>query len=341
MPTITKMKFAALFTMGVLLAVLILAPGTARAEYPEKPVTVIVPWKPGGGTDVLARAVTPIWEKELGQPIIVVNKPGGNNIVGYKSFLDTDDDGYTMVLGQGPNVSINMLFQNAPYKTDDMHFINLFQKDVFMFYVNKEAPWQTLEDLIADAKKRPGEIKLGTVVVKSIASVFIKEFEEKFGIKFGGMIPMGGGGTLRREVVGGHLMLAAHGAWVARGGKGLVRGLGVRALERSPIWPEAQAFNELLPDDKKYTKDDIETLPAVIKGFAVHASLKTKHPERFAKLVSSFEAAMKTPEWAAMIKKHEMESAFQYFGPDQTKKVIDSLTKILKENKAIFEGPGK
>jgi len=333
-----KLTTTAILLMGLLFAAL---PMGARAAFPEKPITVIVPWKPGGGTDILARAVSPIWEKELGQPIIIVNKPGGGNIVGYKAFLDAPDDGYTLVLGQGPNVNINVLFQKAPYKIDDMHFINLFQKDVFLFYVNKDAPWKTMDDLIADAKKRPGEIKMGTVVAKSMSSIFVKELEKRVGVTFGNIIPIGGGGTLRREVIGGHLMIASHSAWVARGGKGLVRGLGVRDTQRSPIWPEAQAFNEFLPKDKQYTDEEIDTVPTVIKGFAVHASLKTKHPDRFAKLVSSFEAAMKRPEWAKMVAAQEMDSAFKYYGPDQTKKVIDSLTKILVTHKAIFEGPGK
>lgn len=311
------------------------------AAFPEKPITVIVPWAPGGGTDILARAVCPIWEKTLGQPMIIVNKPGGNNIVGYKAFLDAPHDGYTIVLGQSPNLNINVLFQKAPFKIEDMHFINLFQKDDLLFYVNKNAPWKNMADLIADAKKRPGQIKLGAVTVKGMDAYFVKEFEERAGIKFGGLVPMGSGGTLRREVVGGHIAIAVHGPWVARGGKELVRGLGVRAMGRSPIWPEAETFNDVLPKENKFTAEEVETIPTFIKGFAVPANLKSKFPDRFEKLVKTFEAAMKLPEWKKMMAEQEMDSAFQYFGPGDTKRVVDAFTKLMLANRDLFETPPK
>ena len=66
--------------------------------------------------------------------------------------------GYTLVLGQSPNYTMNVHFQNAPYAIDDIVFLNLSQKDNPIFYVNKDAPWANLVDLIADAKNRPGEI---------------------------------------------------------------------------------------------------------------------------------------------------------------------------------------
>ena len=113
----------------------------AAEKFPTKPITVIVPWKPGGGTDVLARAVTPVWEKELGVPLVIQNKPGGSNIVGYRAMFDAPADGYTLILGQSPNYNINVLFQNAPYKMKDIVFLNMFQKDDPIFYVNKKAPW--------------------------------------------------------------------------------------------------------------------------------------------------------------------------------------------------------
>ena len=242
-----------IITTLVLMPVLVLASVSAvlaAEKFPAKPITVIVPWKPGGGTDVLARAVTPVWEKELGVPLVIQNKPGGSNIVGYRAMFDAPADGYTLILGQSPNYNINVLFQNAPYKMKDIVFLNMFQKDDPIFYVNKKAPWKTLADLVADARKRPGQIKIGVASTKGMDRVYIKDFEKRAGIKLGEAIPVGGGGPLRREVIGGHVMLAFHGAWVARKAQGLVRAIGVRSLKPSPIWPEAQIFNEVIPEGK-------------------------------------------------------------------------------------------
>lgn len=311
--------------------------GAAKEQFPNKPITVIVPWKPGGGTDILARAVCPIWEKELGVQTVILNKPGGNNIVGYTALFNAPRDGYTLILGQSPNYNINVLFQNATYKIEDLAFVNMFQMDRMIFYVNKDAPWKTLADLIADAKRRPGQIKMGAAGTLTMDPVYVKEFEDKAGVKFGEIIPMGGGATLRREVLGGHIMLAVHGAWVARAAKPMARGLGIRALERSPIWPEAGSFNIVIPPDKKYTEEDINLLPTFIKGFAVSVDVKKNYSERFNKLVKTFERTVDRPEFAAMIKKLQMETAFRYYPPDETEKVVDAFTNLLNQNRPFFE----
>jgi len=97
----------------ILLMLTVAAPVAMAGNFPEKPISVIVPWKPGGGTDILARAVCPVWEKYLGVSMRIVNKPGGNNIVGYSAMFAAPHDGYTIVLGQAPNYNINVLFQDA------------------------------------------------------------------------------------------------------------------------------------------------------------------------------------------------------------------------------------
>ncbi len=328
-----------LAVVSVLFAALLIGfPGGAMAgKFPDKPITVIVPWKPGGGTDILARAVTPIWEKELGVTMVILNKPGGNNIVGYRAMFDAPHDGYTLVLGQSPNYNINVLFQKAPYKIEDILFLNMFQRDDSLFYANKDAPWKSLADLVKDAKKRPGKIKIGVAATKGMDPVYLKEFEQKAGVKFGEIIPMGGGGPLRREVIGGHMMLALHGAWVARKAQGLVRGLGVRRMEPSPIWPEAQIFNDVIPPANRYKPEDIQTLPTFIKGFAVPADVLEKYPDRVRTLVTTFEKAIKRQDWAEMIKKQQLETAFSYYSMKETGKIVNAFTKMLLDNRELFE----
>jgi tripartite-type tricarboxylate transporter receptor subunit TctC len=320
-------------------ALLLASVGVLSADemFPSKPITVIVPWKPGGGTDVLARAIAPVWEKELGVPLVIQNKPGGNNIVGYKAMFDAPADGYTLVLGQSPNYNMNVHFQNAPYAIEDIVFLNLFQKDDPIFYVNKDAPWTNLADLIADAKSRPGEIKIGVVSSKGMDVVYLQDFEKRAGIKLGEAIPMGGGGPLRREVVGGHINLAFHAAWVARKAQGLVRAIGIRSLKPSPIWPEAQLFNDVLPEANRYTEKDITTLPTFIKGFAVSATTRENHPDRVKTLVDSFERAMQSPEWTEMVAKQQLETALDYHSMAKTSEIVAAFSAQMMEYKHLFQ----
>lgn len=306
-------------------------------KFPNRPITVIVPWAPGGGTDILARLVCPIWEKELGVKMVILNKPGGNNIVGYNALFNADPDGYTIILGQCPNYNINVLFQHASYKMNDLVFLNLFQFDTMNLYCSKKAPWKNLEDLVADARKRPGKIEVGCADVLSMMYILLRQFQQKAGIKFGDIIPVGGGGPLLREVVGGHLMLGMQGCWVSRRARSLVRGLGVRAMKRSPIWPNSQIFNAVIPKDKQYTAKEINRLPPFIKGFAVPVAFKKKYPERFDILVKTFEKATKTPKFAEMIKQQQMESAYKYYAPREAQKIFDEFTKQLEKNRAFYE----
>ena len=195
-------------------------------------------------------------------------------------------------------------------------------KDDPIFYVNKDAPWTNLADLIADAKSRPGEIKIGVVSSKGMDVVYLQDFEKRAGIKLGEAIPMGGGGPLRREVVGGHINLAFHAAWVARKAQGLVRAIGIRSLKPSPIWPEAQLFNDVLPEANRYTEKDITTLPTFIKGFAVSATTRENHPDRVKTLVDSFERAMQSPEWTEMVAKQQLKTALDYHSMAKTSEIV-------------------
>ncbi|MFD1881100.1 tripartite tricarboxylate transporter substrate binding protein [Paracoccus pacificus] len=134
-----------------------LSAGTALAEWPEKAVTIIVPWAAGGGTDATARAVAQGLEKRLGQPFNVVNRTGGGGLVGHSAIVQAQPDGYT--LGVITVESAMYQAQNLPGVTpDDFTYLGRFNADAVAVNVRADAPYKDVKELVAAVKADPGSI---------------------------------------------------------------------------------------------------------------------------------------------------------------------------------------
>jgi tripartite-type tricarboxylate transporter receptor subunit TctC len=145
-------------TMAVAAVSLVSAAGYAWAAYPERPITIIVPWAAGGGTDATARIIGSLLEKELGQPVNVVNRTGGSGVVGHEAIAAATPDGYTLGLA---TVEIGMLHWQGLTQRDykDYTPIALMNLDPAGVQVRADAPYKTVNDLLEDIKKNPGKFK--------------------------------------------------------------------------------------------------------------------------------------------------------------------------------------
>src|SRR5687768_17911550 len=102
----------------------------AQDDYPSRPINVVVPFATGGYNDRLSRAFAPYLEKELGQPLVIVNKQGAGTQLGHTYTLQQKNDGYTILCtSASPYIPLTVLLQNAPYKNEDFHMINLPSRD--------------------------------------------------------------------------------------------------------------------------------------------------------------------------------------------------------------------
>lgn len=137
-----------------------LTAGMAFAEYPTKPITMVIPYSAGGGTDVLARTLQPALEESLGQTIVVSNVPGGGGILGFTQVANAEPDGYTVTI---PN---NVIFAtegmgNATYKSTDFDYLGNVLSEDYVVAVRADGPWQTWNDLVEDMQANPNTIKIG------------------------------------------------------------------------------------------------------------------------------------------------------------------------------------
>ena len=134
------------------------AAGAAHAAWPERPITLIVPWGAGGGTDATARIIGSLLEKELGQPVTVVNRTGGSGVVGHQAIATAPPDGYTIGL---ITVEIGMMHWQGLTDLSGASYtpIGLVNSDPAGLQVRADAPYKTANDLVAAIKANPGKFK--------------------------------------------------------------------------------------------------------------------------------------------------------------------------------------
>ena len=137
---------------------MLLLAGSAQAAYPERPITLIVPWGAGGGTDATARIIASLLEKELGRPVSVVNRTGGSGVVGHQAIASAPADGYTLGM---ITVEIAMMHWAGltQLKHTDYTAIGLVNSDPAGVSVRVDAPYKSVKDLLAAVKANPGKFK--------------------------------------------------------------------------------------------------------------------------------------------------------------------------------------
>src|SRR3982074_754640 len=148
--------------LGVLLAGAGVSVVFAQDNYPSRPITLIVPFPPGGVADITGRPTAIALEKILKQPVIIANRPGAGGAVGNSLVANAKPDGYTLLMALS-SISVipeaDKLFDRKPaYTLDQLIPIALISADPTIFVVNASRPWKNVKEFVDDAKKRPGEI---------------------------------------------------------------------------------------------------------------------------------------------------------------------------------------
>jgi tripartite-type tricarboxylate transporter receptor subunit TctC len=141
-----------------LLGAFLCAPLAWAQNYPNRPITLIVPWGAGGGTDAVARIIAALLEKDLGQPVNVVNRTGGNGVVGHSAIATAAPDGYTLGM---ITVEISMMHWAGLTQLNPTDFtpLGLMNIDPAAVTVRADAPYKTLDDLVKAVKANPGKFK--------------------------------------------------------------------------------------------------------------------------------------------------------------------------------------
>ncbi|MGN8158131.1 tripartite tricarboxylate transporter substrate binding protein [Salinisphaera sp. RV14] len=220
---------------------------TARAadasNYPSRPLHYIIPFGPGGESDITARLQQPIFEKMTGQNMIIEYKSGGGGAVAWSQLNSMKGDGYTIMGTNLPHIIVKPMMGNVGFKTSDITNVYMFEYTPDAILVAKDSPLKTLDDLIAYAKKHPGMLTMsgsGTGTANQLANV---RFENITGTKTT-YIPFKGTGAAYTALRGGQVKAEWGYSTVAANHPGEVRMLAVATDKRMAIFPQVPTFKE-------------------------------------------------------------------------------------------------
>jgi tripartite-type tricarboxylate transporter receptor subunit TctC len=223
------------------------AMGARAQDYPNRPVTLVVPYAAGGGLDVLARMLAQKLTDRLGKPFVVDNRPGAGTVIGANSAAKAAPDGYTIMLGTSTPFAINAtLHKNLPYDPGkDFAPIALTSNAPFLLLVNPSQPIHSVADLLALAKSRPGQLSYGSAGPGSPQHLSMELLKSMTGADIV-HIPYRGDNPALTDLVAGHIpMQFAEPTPVLplmRNGK--VRALGLSSPTRMPTAPEIPPLAE-------------------------------------------------------------------------------------------------
>lgn len=226
------------------------APAVAQDKWPSKTVNVVVPYPPGGLSDIVARPLAAVLEKDLKQAFVVVNKPGATGAIGATFVAQAPPDGYTMMvtlIGMStiPTQAI-LQGKTPPYTRDQFIPIARLVSDPSAMFVQKSAPWNTVQELIADAKKRPDEIIFISTGPYGPTHIPMEMFMSKTGTKFR-HLPTTGGAPATTMLLsgGGHVFYAIPALGAQHVEAGTLKVLGTSSTTRLPEFPNAPTMKEL------------------------------------------------------------------------------------------------
>jgi tripartite-type tricarboxylate transporter receptor subunit TctC len=300
----------------------------AQETFPSKPVTMIVPFPPGGVADITGRPLAAMMERSLKQPVVVVNRTGAGGALGMSQVAKSAPDGYTILMGLSSisifPVSDRINGRQPAYEMKDFAPIALISSDPTVLVVRAESPYRTLKDFVDAAKANPGKINYSSSGVYGTLHVAMEIFANAAGIRLF-HIPYQGGGPAVTALLGGQVDALASGPAAAigqiKGGK--MRALAAWSDKRLALMPEVPTFKELGYDAEFYI------------WAGVFAPVATPQPI-VARLREAVRSAVNDPDFKAAMDKVATPISyldapeFQKFWDHDAKRLAVALEKIGK-----------
>ena len=324
----TALKFGA----GTLAAAAIGAPAVLRAQsnYPDRPITIVVPFDTGGYNDRLARAFAPFLQEALGQPLVIVNRGGAGALLGHTYFMQQPDDGYSILCtSAAPYLPLNILTQDATFKLEDFFMINLPSRDYTLMATSAEGELKSVQDVISKLKADPGSLSIG-IQPSSADLVNMMLLADANGIDRAGLrlVTYDGGGPTRNAAAGGVVDI------------GLVGGQGFLPLAEkiTPlcVFDDAPRDGWNCPTVTEVNGADAQFVAGSQRGWGVHSSFVEKHPDRYQTLLSAIESTTKDAKVVETLTAAKL--ATDWFGPDVSNKALRNTAKVMAAHIDLLKG---
>jgi tripartite-type tricarboxylate transporter receptor subunit TctC len=232
-------------------------PARSQESYPSKPVSLVVPFPPGGQADLSARPLATALSQVLKQPFVIINRPGAAGAVGNRSVAGATPDGYTLLVSLVSIVTIpevDQMFGRKPaYSMDQFIPLALLAADPPVLVVGGETPWKSVKDLVGDAGKRPDDIVYSHSGLYGPSHLPMEMFLQAANIKMRGLPAVGGGPTMMLVLGGSAAMWASPPAMaLSQVQAHKLRPLASFGAQRHPAFPEVPTLRELGYDVEFY-----------------------------------------------------------------------------------------
>ncbi len=291
-------------------------------DYPNRNIEIIVPTKEGGAMDRAVRAFTNVWSDELGVNFEPGFYNGASGQVGYELFMKKPTDGYTLLAGNiGPEMMMYGL-QNPDYSfPEDYVYFATMDADPAVIWVKKDSPFQTIEDLIEEAKKRPVTISTSRYPHPSTLAALI--LAEETGAQLN-IVPYGGGSAARTAGITGEVD-----AVTSHLSSSLDLSSEIRFLVMFNDKNNWKDISDSAPTPKEAFDIEMPSLGAN-RAWAVHRDFIEKHPERYELLKSTVEKVMNNPTLKEEFEKVGMDPSFlEFLGVEESTKMAESMIELV------------
>ena len=312
------------FILGIF--VLFAAVNLSASEFPSKPIKIIVPFSPGGGSDVITRLLAEKMAADLGVSVLVENKPGASSIIGTEAMVKAAPDGYTILMTNRA-ITVNPWLFKLPYDTAKITPVTQLVSSPLLLVSSTKTPFKNLNELIAYAKANPNKVSVGNSGVGQLPHLAAVLFEKSSGIEFT-MINYKGSGSSATDLIGGQIDLSfgtVPSFMQQIKNKALIP-LGVSSTTRNAALPTVPSISEALPGY------------VLLSWFGFFAPPNTPKPV-VDKLYQSISRALASPELKIRLNDEGLEVTA--LDPEKFKKVFLSdlvfWQKFIKDNNIKLE----
>ena len=307
----------------VILGVLAIGPPHAAAQddFPSRAIQIVVPLPPGGAADLHARPLARVMEQLLKQPVVVVNKPGAGSAVGTQFVAISKADGYLpMIAMPGFFIipQVDTLFGRSPkFKIEQFAPLARLSADPLVLVAHPARPWKSVADLLADARRRPGEIAYGSAGNYTGIHLPTEMFAASAGVALK-HVPYNGAGPAVAALLGGHvdMMVSGPGPVLAHVKAGTLRALATTGRKRLPALPEVPTLKELGHDFEYYLQ----------VGMVVH---KATPPQAVRVLRGAVKQAVASPEFESAMT--SLGTSVAYMDADEWGALWQRDVKLIRE----------
>lgn len=294
----------------------------ATTDYPSRTIKLMIGFSPGGNLDILARQAVPFLKKYLGgADIIVINRPGAGGAIMQTELSQAKPDGYTLGLLSMPGVVTVLFGSDIKYTINDFEYSGTFTFEPHSLMVGTKTPYHSLEDIVAAARKNPGQVTIGGAGIGSAAHLAVKVFERAADVSFN-FIPSKGSAKMQSQVMGGHIeggFTTVSGS-LRRHEANEARVIGIMSAKRIDLAPNISTFIE--------AGFDVEW--GALRGIAAPAGTSV---EIMNKLTAAIKKTVNDPEFIALAKKNRQLLEFRDGASFEAsvRKIYTDLEKIWAE----------